>query len=440
MFLVIYGRSFYSCHMTWHYSLYRTATQLAHPFLPAYLRTRAKRGKEDAVRMGEKFGRTALPRPNAPLIWIHAASMGESASVLPLITAWLEAHPTLRILLTTVTTTSAQFVATRLPERALHQYFPLDTPPAIARFLKHWKPDMACFVDSELWPNMLLSLKKRSIPTVLINGRISDNSAKHWRRAKPLMRQMLQCFTHVCAKSDTDALRFGEFGAPNPISFGNLKFSSPPLPAHAESLTTMQTAVQGRSVWLAASTHTGEEESVYACHQRVKARFPNLLTLLVPRHSARGDEVRALAEAQGLQVAQRSRNESITPSTDIYLADTMGEMGLWYRLCPIVWVGGSFIPHGGQNPFEPARLHCAVLYGTHMHNFTEFTAALEAAGASMMVKDADALTHALIRLLTSPQECERLANAAFTVTEQNKQVLSHIISALHADVVRVCTA
>jgi 3-deoxy-D-manno-octulosonic-acid transferase len=426
--------------MTWHYTLYRTATALAHPLLPAYLKHRAKRGKEDPIRMGERFGRTSLPRTNAPLMWIHAASMGESASVLPLIDAWLEAHPRLRILLTTVTTTSAQFVATRLPERALHQFAPLDTPQAISRFLQHWQPNMACFVDSELWPNMLMALKKRDIPAVLINGRISERSVARWQHAKPLMRQMLACFTHVFAKSDADALRFGEFGANNPVSFGNVKFSSPPLPADAEMLSALQPLVEERPLWLAASTHAGEEALIIGCHQQVKKRFPTLLTLLVPRHSARGDEVRTLVEAAGLRVAQRSRNEAIRPDTDIYLADTMGEMGLWYRLCPIVWVGGSFIPHGGQNPFEPARLHCAVLYGTHMHNFTEFCTALEAAGASMVVKDGEALAHAVIRLLTTPQECDRLSSAAYHVTEQNKQVLSHILNALHADVSRLCTA
>ncbi len=420
-----------------YYILYHFLSLVAQPLLPIYLKRRAAAGKEEPLRMGERFGRTAVPRPQGPMLWIHAASMGESQSVLPLILAWLEAYPALRILLTTVTVTSARHIIRHLPERAMHQYAPLDTPFAVKRFLTHWRPDMACMVDSELWPNMLTALNKRQLPALLLNGRISERSARRWRYARPLMKRLLGCFTHLYAKSDEDALRFAEFGATHAVSFGNLKFSAPPLSADAETLASFRHLAGERPRWLAASTHPGEEAIVMKIHAALKEEAVGLLTVIVPRHSKRGDEVRAAAEAAGLKVAQRSRGEDIREDTDLYLADTMGELGLFYRLCPLTFVGGSLVPHGGQNPLEPARLGCAIVYGPHMHNFTEACEALEARNAARVVPDAETLQAEVLRLLRDVRARHELAEAAGKVMQANADVQQRLMAALAPDLDRV---
>lgn len=413
-----------------YYALYKIASCVAHPFLPRYLRRRALQGKEDLVRVGERFGKANLLRPNAPLVWIHAASMGESQSVLPLIKAWLEAYPTLQILLTTVTLTSARFVAPRLGERAFHQFAPMDTPQALSRFLKHWRPDMAVFVDSELWPNSLIQMKAHGTPIMLLNGRISARSAKRWKPALPLIRQMLECFTHIYAKSDEDALRLKTLGALDVRSFGNLKFSAPPLSVDNAMFDDLTLHISNRPIWLASSTHAGEEAIAAQIHAALRSDTKGLLTVIVPRHSSRGDAVRTLLEAEGLQVSQRSRGEAIVADTDIYLADTMGELGLFYRLCPIVFIGGSLVKHGGQNPLEPAHLGCAILYGSHMHNFSEACIALEQGDAAIEVLDAVSLQKELLALLKNPLQVRNLGKAALQVMHKHAKVGQHVMASL----------
>lgn len=405
--------------------------------MPFWINLRIKKGKEDPMRKCERYGKASLPRPDGAMIWVHAASMGESQSALPLIEKWLEIFPQLHILLTTGTVTSAQNIATKLPERAFHQYVPWDVPWIMKRFLKHWTPDMVCFVDSELWPNSIAMISESSVPFTLLNGRISPRSAKRWHKARGSCEWLLQHFTHIFAKSAEDAKRFSNLGATNPISFGNMKFSSPPLLSDSKSCGELVSTISNRPVWLAASTHDGEETLIGDIHAHLRDSFQGLLTIIVPRHEHRGDEVCALLESQGLHVAQRSKQMQILPDTDVYVADTMGELGVFYRLASIVFVGGSLVPHGGQNPFEPARLDCAILYGPHMHNFNEFCSELEGASAAIPVTDNTHLQEELEKLMRDHDVQNQLANAASATVQKNLNVIDHIYDALLDDVTAI---
>jgi len=411
-------------------TLYRIVTFLLHPLLPLYLKERARRGKEDLSRMGERFGRVTLPRPPGRLFWFHASSMGESLSVLPLIKELSARYPDTRFLLTTVTVTSARMAAQRLPEAAIHQFAPVDTPQALRRFLAQWKPDAAFWVESELWPNMVLMTKKTGCPLFLINARISERSMKRWFRFRMLAQAMLESFTLILAKSEEDARRFRNLGAEHVEVKGNLKFSAPPLEADSKVTGEILSRIGDRPVWLAASTHPGEEAIVASIHQRLKESFPTLLSIVVPRHSRRGDEIASGLRESGLVAAQRSKQEDILPETDIYVADTMGELGVFYRIAGIVFIGGSLVPHGGQNPFEPARLDCAILYGPHMENFTEFCVELEAVQGAVRVASATELGARIGDLLRDHDREEALAKAAMKAVAQNQQVTQKVLESL----------
>lgn len=410
--------------------LYRFLTFLIHPLLPLYLKRRAGKGKEDPSRIGERLGCPSVPRPSGKLLWFHAASVGEAMSVLPLIRSMSQQYPEARFLLTTVTVTSARISAQRLPEAAVHQFAPLDTPQALRRFLKHWKPDTAFWVESELWPNMLLMTKKTGCPLFLINARISERSMKRWFRLRSLAQAMLESFTLILAKSETDARRFRNLGAERVEVKGNLKFSAPPLEADSKTVGAMLSQIGDRPVWLAASTHAGEETLVASVHQGLKESFPSLLTIIVPRHNQRGEEIADGLRAGGLQIALRSKQEELTPETDIYIADTMGELGVFYRIAGVVFIGGSLVPHGGQNPFEPARLDCAILYGPHMENFTEFCDELEAAQGAVRVHNATELSARIGDLLRDPHREEELAKAALKAVQRNQEVTGRVLETL----------
>ncbi len=336
--------------------------------MPLLLRLRLWRGKEDAARMSEKLGHADSSRPPGRLLWIHAASVGESLSALPLIDR-LSAEPEATILVTTGTTTSAGIMARRLPDNAFHQYAPLDGPRAVARFLDRWQPDAALWVESELWPNLLLETRRRSIPTALINGRMSPRSFARWRRAPSLAQAMIAGFDVVLAQSEADGARLTALGARNVITAGDMKAAAPALEADAESLARVVTAIGDRPVWVAASTHPGDEAMVADVHRQIAPSHPGLLTVIVPRHADRGDALMTELTELGFT---RSRGAGATncprPRTDLFLGDSMGEMGLYLRLGNPVFMGKSMLHVGGHNPREPALLGRAVLFGPHMEN------------------------------------------------------------------------
>ncbi len=403
--------------------LYRGLTALTGPLIGLYLRRRLAHGKEDAARFTERLGRPVLARPPGPLVWMHAASVGEALSVLPLIERILEARSDAHLTLTTGTVTSARLMAERLPARALHQYVPVDRARNIRGFLGHWRPDLAIWAESEFWPNLILEAAARGTPMVLVNARVSARSYRRWRRLPKLIGPLLEAFALCLAQSEDEAASLKSLGAGNVVVTGNLKYDAPPLPVDSAALAAFTEMAPGRPLWLAASTHAGEEKAAGAVHAALKSTLGGLLTVIVPRHPERGAEIKTLLEAAGLGVARRSQGEAVAPETDIYLADTLGELGLFYRAAAVVFVGGSLVRHGGQNPLEPARLDCALLHGPHMENFTEITAALGEANAAEAVADEAALGHAVKRLLGDAAEATRRAEAARQVTRRESGAL-----------------
>ena len=378
---------------------YRCASLLATPVVDAWLAHRRRRGKEDSARFGERLGRPGLPRPEGRLVWMHAVSVGESLSLLPLVDRLRDALPDVRVLITSGTVTSERLLRERIPDGVRHQFAPVDRPGAVRRFVRHWRPDLALWVESELWPNLILETAARGVPMLLVNARMSDRSAARWRRVPHLSQPLLAAFAGVLAQTEADAARFRGLGARSVAVRGNLKNDASPLPADAQDVAALQRAIGGRPCWVAASTHEGEEEAVGEAVSTLRRRFPDLLTILAPRHPERGASIAEMLERRGLVTARRSANGTIAPSTAVYLVDTLGELGLVYRLANIAFVGGSLAPHGGHNPLEPARLDCALVAGPHTENFAEAYAALEGATALSRVADARALAGAVGALL-----------------------------------------
>jgi 3-deoxy-D-manno-octulosonic-acid transferase len=401
-------------------ALYRGATRLAGPLVDRYLAARLAQGKEDAARLAERRGVASRPRPAGFLTWLHGASVGEAISALPLVER-LTAHGS--VLLTTGTVTSARLIAERLPAGALHQYVPADRPDWVASFLDHWRPDLALWLESELWPNLVMATHARGTPMVLVNARMSARSAARWRWLPWTIRPLLGAFDLCLAQGEESAARFRALGARAVRAPGNLKFAAPPLPVDDAALAMLKAAIGDRPCWLAASTHPGEEAIAGAVHQTLATRHPGLLTIIAPRHPARGPEI-----AAALPGRVRCRSAGEAPDGDIYVADTLGELGLFYRLAPVVLIGGSLVPHGGQNLLEPARLGAAVLHGPHMANFPEALALL--GDALTPVTDAATLTTAVDALLADPARRARLGAVACERATQGAGALDAVLAAL----------
>ncbi|MEO0392869.1 MAG: 3-deoxy-D-manno-octulosonic acid transferase, partial [Pseudomonadota bacterium] len=370
-------------------SAYRGLTSLSAPVLNRLLQQRLGKGKEDPQRYREKRGETTMSRPPGPVLWCHGASVGEALSILPLIQALLERNPQLTILVTTTTVTSAKLMATRLPDRAIHQYAPLDHPRWVRTFLDHWRPDAALWLESELWPNMLGHIQARGVPAVLVNGRISDRSFKTWQHFRGTAGALLGCFRLCLGQSAQDMERLSALGAKTVDGVGNIKFAAPPLPVDEDTRQTFSAALDGRPVWLAASTHPGEEALILDCHRSLSAAWPNLLTIITPRHPDRRDELAALLDDVGIPWSQRSAGHVPSQEDGIYLADTLGEMGLLFATTPLVFMGGSLVPIGGHNPIEPAHFGCVILHGPHMENFRAIREQGRALKAMIAISDVD---------------------------------------------------
>jgi 3-deoxy-D-manno-octulosonic-acid transferase len=410
--------------------LYRAATRPLAPLAIVYLNRRRRQGKEDPCRFRERRGVPSGARPRGALLWIHAASVGEATAVLALIERLLQARPALEILVTTGTVTSARLLESRLPARARHQFVPVDLPRWIARFLDHWRPDLAVWVESELWPNLILSTHARGVPMALVNGRLSARSYARWQRWPGLIGPMLEAFAVCLAQDEEQAIRLRHLGAREVGTVGDLKAAAATLPVDRRQLEELDRQIDARPVWLAASTHAGEEEIAARVHHQIATAHPGLLTIIVPRHPARGDAIEAMLTARGLRVARRYRGEPITEQTDVYFADTMGELGLFYRLAGIAFVGGSLVTKGGHNPFEAARLGCAVLHGPDTRNCARMAAELAAAGAAEAVSDADGLARAVSALLGDRRLRAGRAAAGKRVTVASSDILDTVLMRL----------
>jgi len=407
--------------------LYRGLTQPLAPLVEVWLRRRRKQGKEDPLRLEERRGIPSIARPFGPLVWIHAASVGEATAMLALIERLLEERRTLEVLVTTGTVTSATLLDKRLPARARHQYVPVDLPRWIGRFLDHWRPDLALWVESELWPNLVLATHARGIPMVLINGRLSAASYARWRWGADLIRPVLSAFATCFAQDEVQAERLRRFGVREVAMIGDVKAAAASLPVDLLQLKQLRHQVGPRPLWVAASTHAGEEEIVACVHRQLVADHPGLLTIIAPRHSARGDAIEAMLAARGLRTARKARSEPVTRETDFYLADTMGELGLFYRLAEIAFIGGSLVAKGGHNPFEAARLDCAVVHGPYVSNCARMAGELAAAGASETVSDGEALARAISTLLADRRLRAERAAAGMRVAAAGLGILDAVL-------------
>nr|WP_306265181.1 3-deoxy-D-manno-octulosonic acid transferase [Pararhizobium sp. IMCC3301] len=415
---------------------YWLAMQAARPFLPMFIARRERAGKEDGLRHQERLGLTGAVRPEGPLAWVHAASVGETNAVLPLCVALTERGFT--VLITTVTTTAAQTVSDRTTERPgiVHQYAPLDVPSIVQKFLDHWQPSLAIFAESEIWPMTIKALSDRSIPSAIVNGRMSDRSFRRWRKFKSATPSLFGRIDQVLVRGEEDLLRFQELGAGKVAITGNLKYDSPAPKIDPEQLSRLRREIGQRPVFLATSTHRGEDEIVLQAHSILQQSLPNLLTCIVPRHPRRGESVAQLASQEGRKTELRTVSGNPSPSCEIYVADTLGELGLFYSIAPVALIGGSLLPVGGHNPIEAAQQGCAVLSGPHIFNFREVFGVLEGAAGCLIVTDAAQIAAAVTRCLADPLYAKSMAANATKSLDNVGGAVARSLAALEPTLAR----
>ena len=407
--------------------LYRLLTALAAPFAPLALRRRARRGKEDPGRLGERLGRASIPRPDGPLVWIHGASVGESLSHLPLVERLFAERPDLHLLVTSGTVTATEILAQRLPRSVIHQYLPIDTPGAARRFALHWRPDLVVFVESELWPNLLSAVRRQGARLALLGARISRDSARAWDRVPRGAQSVLGLFDLIYAH-DAETRDWIEDHGIEVAGRLDLKRIGEPLPYDAEALAALRAAIGDRRVVVAASTHLGEEILI---GEAMRGLQPRPLLIMVPRHPERGGAVAVALSARGWAVLQRSQIDIPGPKTDVYVADTLGELGLLYRLADVVVMGGSFIEGGsGHNPLEPARLGKPVITGPHVDAFAEVYAEFTAERAVLIAQDEAALGAALEALIREPRVAKALGERALWACARGWETFDRVWAAL----------
>ena len=337
-------------------------------------------------------------------------------AVLPLVEAIRARN--FNVLVTSGTVTSARLAEERLPDGVIHQFIPLDAPRYTTRFFEHWQPNLALLAEQDLWPNLIVGCKQRNIPLILVNGRLSERSFTRWRYLPKTIGTLLGSFDLCLTQSGPDAERYSELGAPRVSMTGNLKLDVPAPPVDAGKLAAMRTVVRQRPLIAACSTHPGEEAVIIDAHRRLRQSFPGLLTIIAPRHPERGTGVVEIATAAGLNAVARSRGLLPDRGTDVYVADTIGELGLIYRLAPIVFMGGSLVKHGGQNPIEAAKLGAAILHGPHVWNFTEIYSALDEAHGAEEVLDVNKLAVRIGSWLTDAAARKAVADAGLATVEQ----------------------
>jgi 3-deoxy-D-manno-octulosonic-acid transferase len=395
-------------------TLYRVAVVACAPFIRAHVKKRARLGKEDPARLSERWGQASASfplvddgTPTRPL-WIHAASVGEATVALGVIETLHQTQPSLPVILTTQTVTSAGVVAGRLPQNVIHQYAPYDHPVWIARFLKTWKPRAALRIESEIWPNTLWALKKREIPTVLLNAHMSEKSYRNWRRAKGAAQNVMQAFQTIIADGDVNAARYRDLGAGHVRASTNIKFMNSPLPVDPVAAAELDAAVGVRPAWVYASTHADEENIAAQTHIELKRHLPRVLTMIAPRHPNRMPDILAQLDPLGLKIALRSRDRVPVANTDIFILDTMGELGTVYQTVPITMVGRSFSIDGGggHNPIEPAHFGSYPVSGPHVQNVQTIFDTMITAKAAEFVQTPAHLTARLLELFLHLTECD----------------------------------
>lgn len=407
---------------------YRWTGAFAYPMIGGYVALRAAKGKEERGRRGERYGRASAERPEGPLVWVHAASVGETSAVIPMIERIISLG--ISVVLTTGTVTSARLADERLGGRVIHQYVPLDLKPAVSRFLAYWDPDLAIIAESEIWPMTILELGARRVPQVLVNGRLSDRSFAAWKRRASLAEALFENLAHVVAQSEIDADRFRTLGARPVTVSGNLKVDTKVPPADRKAVADLRAAIGDRKTWAAISTHDGEEEIACDVHETLRDKFPDVLTIIVPRHPERAGALKAMMEARGLKVVRKSEGGTIGRDTDVFLGDTIGDMGLYLRLTEVAFVGRSLSAEGGQNPLEPAMLDTAVLAGRHVQNFRDAYQRLIKNGGAKLVRDRKMLAEAVAFLLKNPATRKKMMVAAARTVVDMRGSLDRTMAAL----------
>jgi len=415
--------------------LYRGASSAAALLTPAWLGYRVHKGKEDPKRLAERRGVASVERPDGPLVWVHAASVGEVNCVLSLIER-LRGRG-FQVLLTSGTLTSSKVAALRAPEGVIHQFFPLDASGFVRRFLDHWQPDLVLLAESELWPNLICELSRRDTPVVLVNARLSQRSTQRWSRLASSARALLSRVDLCLAQTEEDGARFRTLGASRVEVCGNLKFDVPPPAADPDDFAEFVDSIDNRPLLLAASTHAGEDEIVMEAHGLLTEQIPDLITVIVPRHPERGDAIVALAEAGGWGAAQRAADELPAADADFYIADTVGELGLFFRLAPVCFIGGSLVPHGGQNPIEAVKLGSVVLHGPHVENFAEIYGHLDAQYGALPVSDADTLARTAYALMRDAELRSQAAAQGQKTLETLGGALEHTLRAIEPYLIQI---
>jgi 3-deoxy-D-manno-octulosonic-acid transferase len=411
---------------------YRAGTSLFGLVAPLLLAVRGRQGKEDTARRGERYGQASLPRPDGPLVWFHAASVGETNAVLPVIERLLAEREDLSVLLTTGTVTSAAMAKRRLPPRALHQFIVLDVAKYVAAFLDHWKPDVGVFAESEVWPNLILEASRRGIPLAIANARMSARSARRWKWFSGISLPLFSRFDVVLAQNEGLARTIKRLGARRVLAVGNLKIDAPPPVVDAVELDTLRQALDGRPVLVAASTHDPEEEIVAAAHRLIKAKLPRIVTIIAPRHPGRGKAIAQALASRGLSVALRSAGERPDADTDIYIVDAIGELGTLYALTDVAFIGGSLIAHGGQNPVEAIGHGAVVLTGPHWTNFRDFYRALLRHKGARQVAGAEELAASVVQLVSEESELSLMRDGAKQALESLSGALDRTVETILA--------
>lgn len=407
---------------------YRAATAVLGPFAGAYLNDRARRGKEDPARLEERFGRYQQARPSGTLVWMHAASVGESAVAMALIDAMSASDASLSFLLTTGTRTSAELVARRAPARTLHVYSPLDRADSVRKFLDHWRPDLGVFLESELWPNLILAARSRGVKLALVNARMSPKSLRRWRSWREAGRHLIGAFEFVSAADSRTAEALSDLRGDDVPAPGNLKLAAPPPRVDASARDALAAQIRNRPLWLAASTHGGEDAIVLKAHDLLRAAHPEALLIIAPRHPERGEDISHLAG--GAPMRSRGGSPEHVP---YYIADTLGELGTLYDLAPVALVAGSLLPHlKGHNPIEPAKLGAAIITGPHVESFQDVFDALLAADGATVAHDPDSLAAAVAELWRNKDAREKQVAAARSVASQGVEAFAQTLAQLAA--------
>lgn len=405
--------------------VYRALSYAAEPFLKIHVIKRIKKGKEEAERINERFGISSLSREEGALIWLHAASVGESLAALPLISKIIEEYK-VKVMVTTGTVTSAKLMKDKLPVGAFHQYIALDNPKWVRNFLNHWKPSLVLWTESEFWPNILTEIKERKIPALLLNVRISGKSYNKWKFAKGFISEILEAFS-LCMGPRTEIEKLIQLGAKNAQVCDNIKYCTKAQAFSEDSLNELQKSIGSRHIVLWSSTHRGEEDIAVSIHKELLKDFPDIMTIILPRHPNRKEEIKELLAKSGMKAKFRSNQELPSAEDSFYVADTMGETGLLYKLCNICVMGGSFAEIGGHNIIEPAHFGCKIFYGPSMFNFATIKEDFEERKASLSVNTPEEMAEKLKEALKTPENFSKMGEEAMKLAKEKEKIMDNIM-------------